>query len=307
MLWLWLLWLWGNEVSPKKNTNVAVVKQTVQDQGPDPIVAVLMGLQQGSPRRSEKPGSVPAQPMTARQVSHRDNRDKVMAVYGPELDALEGLTPEEALAISPKQEPSRTWRVTANCQDTVHEAKARLWAPYGDLELVSDPEPPAYFRWLLHALEEAAPSLPPDWSRFSVAQRYQWMNTENFVAIGLRMSEPEPNAPIALKLRPRSYFIYFQEQHDWCDPYHQDGNGNCRARNTEIATPLTLALAKGGQPITWQVDYHIGEIGAYKDGWRREQKQTVFGQYAAPSFQEGAAQFSVAPLPDVVAVELVCR
>ena len=56
-----------------------------------------------------------------------------------------------------------------------------------------------------------------------------------------------------------------------------------------------------------QVDYHIGQIGEYENGWKRQSEMTVYSAYASPIYEPGAANLKMTQkLPDVVSVALEC-
>ena len=141
----------------------------------------------------------------------------------------------------------------------------------------------------------------------STEARYRWQDTHNYLLIGLRTRAPEEGAPFTLRVRPQDYYTYFETEHDWCDPFHQNAAGDCRAANHHLVAPTLLRAQKNGDILVWQIDTWIGAFGAMEEDWRRQTEPTLFSTYEAPTYRPGAATLHVSPLPERLRVSLVCE
>ena len=189
----------------------------------------------------------------SRTPEHQANVDRVMAAYGDSIRKLDNLTPEEAAAISPKLDPSKVYGISETCGEDgdLVQGTISVWEYYADMELTYEGGEGHEVRWVLTGLDGIAPERPEGWALMSAEERYTWQNDQNFVSISVRTRAPQESAPTLLRLRPANYFSYFEEEHDWCDPFHQDENGNCRQRNTRISRPIRLQTQDGDAPVIW--------------------------------------------------------
>ncbi|MDJ0841805.1 MAG: hypothetical protein QNK37_35205 [Acidobacteriota bacterium] len=309
MLWLFFF-LQGGDAQPKPTVNAAA---PVTASAPAPhgafnsirdALAQSLAAKVLQERRRQL-ASVPTVEAgnAAQQRIHEANTRRVMDHYGPQLHRFEDLTGEEALRISPKPKPSKTRRVHCPGGSGI----VRLWEPLADMELVLDTPIEGEVFWQLIGKAGSGPPRPENWAVMSTAERYHWQHDENFIVVGVRLETPEPTAPFTVRVRPQSYFAYFRHEHNWCDPYHQNEVGDCRAVNHHVAAPTQLRAQEGADPMVWQVDVRIGEIGAVQEDWRRQTEDTLFGTYRAPSFRRGSARLRIAPLPEMLDVSLVCE
>ena len=309
MLLLFFLFLQAGDAQPKQTVNAAapVTASGTTQSGTPPVLDAMAHALATNVLQARR-AWLTATPAVrggnaAQQRAHEDNARTVYAHYGPKLHQLDDLTAEDALAISPEPEPSKTWRVS--CPGG--SGTVRLWEALTDLELVLDAPIGGDVFWQLTGKSGTGPPRPENWAVMTAAQRYHWQQDENFVVVGVRTESPEPTAPVTLRIRPQSYYAYFAHEHNWCDPYHQNAAGDCRAVNNHVAEPTQLRAQKGTDLLVWQVDYRIGETGAVQENWRRNTEPTLFSTYREPSFKRGAARLRVATLPQVLDVSLVCE
>ena len=220
---------------------------------------------------------------------YEKNRLKALAKHSNELQTVFSGTQSHAL--SPEPDPTRSYHIQNNEAPYVG-GQVIEWQQLGCLQMRSG-EGGSYPNlkdgyWELEAIK--GPPLPEGFWSWSACEQAEWQRELNKQEVAFRMLLPEETGPEVMTLRPPSYFEFFSEDHDTCDPCYEEAPYFCepcpredpmdRCFDLEPGGIRYLPMALGNSPsdaCVWEIDYQVGQVAPYEENWPKEFINDGFG------------------------------